>query len=393
MNLQRSLLFFYAKQSNTFLVALALIVCTFAASSLTAFAQDAADVAKPAMAAAVWVEKLDASGNTVKRSSGFVVKDGRVATSFRSIDGAMSLKLIFSDGKEVRTDQIAGLNRYQDWVLIPLEDKSRPGLTLVSKKSSAGDHCYWLEVKPDGTRSVADGQVTGVTTSRPWGDRIAFSGKFSYAALGGPLLDAQGQVIGILGGALPEAYLHEGGATAAQPATASLAEGQQAAAHPADADDVYEGANGTAIEASLLPQTLLAGPRALKALWDNGDMTPPVTNSKYVQSGLITSKDDAKKKGAERVGASEFKKSVGTALVVISFDKQEALKTTAQIKIFDFENHPIAAGEVEKFSLKKGTVAEKNWDIPVSDLPAGIYRVDILIGDGIAWREYFKVAD
>jgi S1-C subfamily serine protease len=167
MNLQRSFPVFFAKQSNTFRVALALIVCMFAVSSVPAFAQDAADVAKPAMAAAVWVEKLDASGNTVKRSSGFVVKDGRVVTSFRSIDGAMSLKLIFADGKEVRTDKVAGVNRYQDWVLIPLEDKSRPGLTLVSKNSSAGDHCYWLEVKPDGTRAVAEGQLTGVTTSRP----------------------------------------------------------------------------------------------------------------------------------------------------------------------------------------------------------------------------------
>jgi hypothetical protein len=61
--------------------------------------------------------------------------------------------------------------------------------------------------------------------------------------------------------------------------------------------------------------------------------------------------------------------------------------------LFDFENHPVAAGEVEKFSLKKGTAAEKNWEVPVSDLSTGIYRVDILIGDGVAWRQYFKVAD
>ena len=87
------------------------------------------------------------------------VKDGRVVTSFRSIDGAMSLKLIFADGKEVRTDKVAGVNRYQDWVLIPLEDQGRPGLTLVSKKSSAGDHCYWLDVKPDGTVQFLGVQV------------------------------------------------------------------------------------------------------------------------------------------------------------------------------------------------------------------------------------------
>ena len=380
MILQRTSLFSLRPDSSLFILVFASICSLFLISGSLAQAQDAADVSKPAMAAAVWVEKLDANGNTVKRSSGFVVKDGRVVTSFDSIDGAMSLKLIFSDGKEVRTDQVAGVNHFQDWALIPIDDKSRPALTVASKKSAAGDHCYWLEVKSDGRRSLADGQITGVTSSRPWGDRIAFSGKFGYAALGGPLLDAQGQVIGVLGGALPEAYVRE-----ADPATT--------ATHPVDADDVYEGASGTAVASSLIPQTLLAAPRPLKALWDNGDMTPPVTTSKYVQSRVITSKENEKKKAAESTGASEFKKSMGTAVVVIAFDKSEALKTTAQVKIFEFDNHPVAAGEIEKVSLKKGTAAEKDWDIPVSDLSAGMYRVDILIGDGVAWRQYFKVVE
>jgi Trypsin-like peptidase domain len=386
MILQRPLLF--ARNPVRLLTMFFSLLCTLTTLNCLSAAQDNADLAKIAMNATVRVEKLDTNGNTVGRSSGFVVKDGRVATSFRSIDGATSLKLIFADGKELKTDQVAGVNRYQDWALIPIDDKSRASLPVLPKKNSAGDHCYWLEVKPDGTRVLADGQISAATSNHPWGERLALSGTYSYAALGGPVLDGKGQVIGILGGALPEAYVRQGDPA---PATADPPSGMSPQPH--DANDVYEGANGTAIPSSLLPQTLFAAPRALKILWDNGDMTPPVTNSKYVQSGLITTKDNAKKKAAERIGSVEFKKSVETAVVVIAFDKSEAFKTTAQVKIFDFENHPIAAGEIEKFSLKKGTAAEKNWDIPVSQLQPGIYRVDILIGDGVAWREYFKVAE
>ena len=134
---------------------LACLVCSFAFLACPLPAQDSADAAKPAMAAAVWVEKLDATGNTLKRSSGFVVKDGRVATSFRSIDGATSLKLIFADGKEFRTSKVAGFNRYQDWALIPIEDKSYPALEVLSSKTwKTGDHVSWLDVKPDGTRAL-----------------------------------------------------------------------------------------------------------------------------------------------------------------------------------------------------------------------------------------------
>lgn len=364
------------------------------------FAQENPELARTAMNAAVWVEKLDANGNAVKRSSGFVVKGGRVATSFRSIDGAASLKLIFVDGKELKTDQISGANRYQDWALIAIDDNPRASLAVLPKKNSVSDHCYWLEVKPDGTRVLVEGQITGVAGSRPWGERLTLSGKYSYAALGGPVLDEKGQVIGMLGGALPEAYVRQPASTAASvPASAAAsvppasADASGASLHPPDAEDVYEVANGVAIPSSLIPQTLLAAPRTLKVFLDNGEMTPLVTNSKYVQSGMTTSKENVKKKPAERAPSVDFKKSAGTAAVIIAFNAMEALKTTAQIKLFDFENHPVAAGEVEKVSVKKGSAAERNWDIPVSDLPPGIYRVDILIGDGVAWREYFRVTE
>jgi hypothetical protein len=33
------------------------------------------------------------------------------------------------------------------------------------------------------------------------------------------------------------------------------------------------------------------------------------------------------------------------------------------------------------------------WEIPVAGIPAGIYRVDLVLSGKTAWREFLKVVD
>jgi hypothetical protein len=41
-----------------------------------------------------------------------------------------------------------------------------------------------------------------------------------------------------------------------------------------------------------------------------------------------------------------------------------------------------------------GEVAsERMWQVPLANLPVGIYRVDVEIADGVAWRQFFKITD
>jgi hypothetical protein len=51
---------------------------------------------------------------------------------------------------------------------------------------------------------ISDGPIVGKEAHEGWGERFSISGAFNGAATGGPLLNERGEVLGLLGGALPE---------------------------------------------------------------------------------------------------------------------------------------------------------------------------------------------
>jgi hypothetical protein len=51
----------------------------------------------------------------------------------------------------------------------------------------------------------------------------------------------------------------------------------------------------------------------------------------------------------------------------------------------------VGTGKVEKLNLSFGKESlERSWQLPLSRLTPGIYRVDIWIADSVAWRQYFN---
>jgi hypothetical protein len=340
-----------------------------------------ADVYAHAVSATVEVEKLDAQGRLLRRSSGFLLKDGAVVTSFRSIDGATALRLRLSAGKEIFSPPIAAWNRRQDWAILAANSESNAFLKLADGKTwNVGDHCYWLNVKSDGSRILSDGQIVGLKSPSSWGERIDISGVYDSAAVGGALLNDQGEVIGILGGSLPESLL-SGFVSRAQADLSEIA---------------FASAGGIAVAASLLPQTLPASPVTLQDLWVKGEMMPPVTNSKYILFGILSQGEKTTGKKflpGERDLKVTFQRGDASASVLIHFANSENFKSTAVIKLYDLDNHLVVSGKPEKVSISRGQLAERMWQLPLTNLPAGIYRVDIELGDGVAWRQYFQLTD
>ena len=122
-----------------------------------------AELYERATAAAIDVEKLDSHGHVFHHGSGFLLKNGMVVTSFHNIDGATSLHLRFATGEQLSTLLVAGWNRRQDWAVLATDLKSHASLALVDEKNwNIGDHCYWLDVKTDGSRILSDGQIVGL---------------------------------------------------------------------------------------------------------------------------------------------------------------------------------------------------------------------------------------
>jgi len=340
----------------------------------------AAELYKKAVSATVSIENLDDKGRLRRRGSGFFIGDGAVVTSFRVIESASAIRLNLSDGTEISSPSIAAWSRRQDWAILSTPAKSAPALKLAANKTwSVGDHCSWLSVKSDGTHILSDGQIVGTQSPPAYGERIDFNGGYEHSSVGGALLDDQGEVIGVLGGALPESLLHE-----------------YSYQTSADVSELPFSAGGIAVSSTLLPRVLPASPATLQDLWAKGQMMIPITNSKYVLFGLLSQGEKIKGKQfslAERSLQVSFHRGDATASVLIHFQNTEAFKLAAAIKLYDLDNRPLASGSPEKISVSRGQIAESMWQLPLTSLPVGIYRVDVEIADGVAWRQFFKITD
>ncbi len=339
----------------------------------------AGEIYKQAVSATVLIENLDEKGHVLRRGSGFFIQDGAVVTSFHTIESATVLRLILADGREVSSPSIAAWNRRQDWAILATSAKSSPALKLAENKTwNVGDHCSWLSVKSDGTHVLSDGQIVGSQSPAAFGERIDINGGYDYASMGGALLDDQGEVIGILGGALPDSLLN--------------AYYYQTAGEVSGLPFV----GGTAVSSTILPRILPASPATLQDLWTKGQMTLPVTNSRYVLFGMLSQGEQIKGKhyqAADRSSQTSFHRGDASASILIHFQSTEPLKSTATIKLYDLDNHPLASGNTDKISVSRGQVSERMWQLPLASLPVGIYRVDVEVAGGVAWRQFFKITN
>ncbi len=338
-----------------------------------------AEIYGHAMAATALIEKLDEKGQAIGAGSGFLLTEGSLVTAFRVIDGAHTLRIQFADGTRVQTDNVAGWNRRQDWVILKVDADRRATLRTADAKSwTIGDHCYWLDTKTDGGRVISDGQIVGKQSPAGWGERISISNIFNFVATGGPLLNERGEVIGMLGGALPESLVPQ---------------------IPRDIS-TYNAAGATyTITASAIPISLVIPPSSLtptslQTLWANGQFTLPVAASRNVTFGMLVQGKPAKGRAPFiKEMKYDFNRQDDAATVYVGLQSIEALKTTAQLRMYDADNHVLSNGEPIKVTLRRGETQDRYWSFSVGVLNPGIYRADVFLGESVAWRTYFRVKD
>jgi S1-C subfamily serine protease len=338
-----------------------------------------AEIYSHTVAATALIEKLDEKGQPLGAGSGFLTGDGSLVTAFRVIDGAHRLRIQFADGTRIQADSVAGWNRRQDWAVLRVDTGKRAALRTADSKSwSIGDHCYWLDTKTDGGRVIADGQIVGKQSSAGWGERISISNIFNVAATGGPLLNERGEVIGMLGGALPENLIPQ---------------------VPRDISAYNSGAATYTITASAVPIGLLVPPlgltpASLQTLWANGQFTPPVTATRNVTFGMLVQGKPTKGRAPFiKEMRYDFTRQDDSATVYVSLQSLDTLKTAVQMRMYDDDNRPVSGGEPIKVTLRRGETQDRYWSFSLGTLRRGIYRADVLLGESVAWRTYFRVRE
>ena len=90
---------------------------------------------------------------------------------------------------------------------------------------------------------------------------------------------------------------------------------------------------------------------------------------------------------------SDFTRRDDAATVFVALQSMDPLKTTVQMRMYDADNRLVSSGEAIKLTLRRGETQERYWSFAVRGLNPGIYRADVLLGESVAWRTYFRVKE
>jgi len=68
-------------------------------------------------------------------------------------------------------------------------------------------------------------------------------------------------------------------------------------------------------------------------------------------------------------------------------------KLNCALRLFNADNKVISESKPREVSLTPGKYVTTTWDLPVGNMPPGIYRVDVVLNDNTAWRDFIRVTN
>jgi hypothetical protein len=341
-----------------------------------------ADLYKRLAEVSVYVDKIDAHGNAVARGSGFYLDNGQLVTAFQNVDGATKLRVISADGTAQEVTAVKSWDRWKDWAILAVSESKVHGAPRAAPKSwSVGSICYFLQASAGSGRVIADGTIVGQNTFPRAGERLNIAESPSRGSIGSPLTNEFGDVVGMIGGSLA-------------PGTDLLGSFLLSSAPNSLGGNSYI-RDGLAVPINLIPA---AGgqdpPASLEELTLKGQMVPLLHSEQKVIIGeLALSLEKGNGMPAPTNSGQQFSHRDQKIWVYINWNENLPFKGTAAMAVFDADNRALGQSKPLKVSLHSGSLSSSSWEIPLSTLSTGIYRVDVSLGDEIVWRKFFRMTD
>jgi len=343
-----------------------------------------AEIYQRALAATVSVESLAAGGERLTLGSGFFVSEEAVLTGFEVIDGASSVRLLFSDGRSVPVEGVVASNRREDWAILRSSSSGTHPLERAQAGSwGVGDRCFALDVPQEGNRTIVEGNIVGKRSFPDSGERLNLSFSLLPQASGSPLFNEYGEVIGLV---VRHSLL---------PGSVSLK-----GVGPGFPMNLFRPGAPLQVQAALavpisvVPPSAQASVTPLNELARRGQFTPPLAAYREIILGSVARQVDRKRTFAEPVDESfEFSRRDPQVVVYVLFDPKEKLRTTAIWQLYDLDNRWLGASKPATVKLDPGRVLFCSWNIVITSLPPGTYRVDVALGPDPVWRTFFRVVE
>lgn len=158
---------------------------------------DFAAVVSRVQPAVVTLRTFDAAGRPLGLGSGFVVDGGRVVTNAHVVEGASRVE-VFDVGDRLlgTVDHAVGLSPAADLAVLPPVAGASTTLTLAVDDPRVGEAILAIGSPKGLTHTVSDGLVSAIREldGRRW---IQISAPLSEGSSGGPVLNRNGEVIGV----------------------------------------------------------------------------------------------------------------------------------------------------------------------------------------------------
>jgi S1-C subfamily serine protease len=340
------------------------------------------DLYKRLAAASIYIDKMDSRGKAVTRGSDFYLDDGQLVTAFQNVDGATKLRVISPDGSAQEINTVLSWNRWQDWAILPVNGTKVTGVPRAALKSWAvGSVCYFLQTASGSGRIMADGTIVGQNTFPRAGERLNLAESPNRPAIGSPLVNEFGEVVGMVGGSLA-------------PGTDLLGSYLLAAATNNLGPSLVV-QDGLAVPINLIPATASQDPpTTLDELTRKGQMVPLLSSEDRVLfAGLALTLEKKQGMPTPNNAGQQFTHKDQRIWVYVNWNENMAFKGTSAMTVYDVDNHEIAKSNPQKVSLHAGSLSLSTWEVPLASLPSGIYRVDVMLGDNIVWRKFFRLTD
>ena len=161
-------------------------------------AQNARQVAKDTFPSVVLLVMEDERGQAVSLGSGFFVKEGVVASNFHVVEkSARGYAKLVGQKTKFNISGVVGLDAAHDLVLLAVDDAKAPVLKLSdSGKVAVGDEVFAVG-NPQGLEGTFSQGIVSSIRQFETNSLLQITAPISPGSSGGPVLDAQGQVVGV----------------------------------------------------------------------------------------------------------------------------------------------------------------------------------------------------
>jgi S1-C subfamily serine protease len=311
----------------------------------------------------VWIHKTDGVGRRVELYSGFVVDRDTVMTAFQAIDPAVGIVVEFAGGRKAASDEIVALDRLRDWALIRVNTGDAPPVVFGAPESIViGEPLIVFSTGQGTSRIIGTVNISGRTELPGFGERVYTDPRLPPVAIGGPLLDYYGRVVGIIGGSLVQGAPRPRAFTVDQTIFAD----QSALVGDINIVTIVP------VDKAFLPSAQRV--MTLQELRDNGALTPPLTESPVTV--FATTIKEVSRDHVITVNR-RFSRKENIVIYTNWQYKKGVRKGTASIVMYDAINRLRTQPIVQELNIPVSGIYQFAAEFSAAALEPGWYRVDV----------------